>query len=91
MVLCLGVCVRLPAGTLVAHCTAEAGTLQFNTSNECEAYMTSLPMVDPACSDAYGPSSAMGASLMCKYLHHFMIPLAPELHCWRPASASSTS
>ena len=79
--------VRRMCEVIVTHCTAEAGTLQFNTSNECEAYMTSLPMVDPACSDAYGPSSAMGASLMCKYLHHFMIPLAPELHCWHSGPA----
>ena len=65
---------------VMEHCTGEA-LQQYNTTEECLSFLGSLPHHDQTCQDAFGEYSAMGSSFMCKYLHHFMIPLSPEVHC----------
>jgi len=65
---------------VMEHCTGEA-LQQYNTTEECLSFLGSLPHHDQTCQDAFGEFSAMGNSFMCKYLHHFMIPLSPETHC----------
>ena len=65
---------------VMEHCTGEA-LQQYNTTEECLSFLGSLPHHDQTCQDAFGEFSVMGNSFMCKYLHHFMIPLSPETHC----------
>lgn len=61
-------------------CTGEYQ--QFADVSECKAYYEVLPHHDPKCVEKYGPYTAKGESLMCKYLHHFMVGGQPELHCF---------
>eukprot|EP00984_Skeletonema_dohrnii_P009580 scaffold3660_cov129-Skeletonema_dohrnii-CCMP3373.AAC.14 len=65
--------------TVMEHCTGELQ--QYSTTEECISFLGSLPHHDQTCQDKYGEYSAMGSSFMCKYLHHFMIPFSPEVHC----------
>lgn len=66
---------------ILKHCN---GThKQYNSSWEtCFKYMSSLPMHDRQCQRRNGEFAAQGESFMCKYLHHFMVPMSPDLHCY---------
>ena len=48
----------------------------------CTAYLSALPTVDPICAARYGPLTAKGESLLCKYIHHFMTSEQPHQHCY---------
>eukprot|EP00966_Prymnesium_polylepis_P239505 5538957-Prymnesium_polylepis.1 len=65
---------------ILANCNGTHA--QYNSSQECEAYLLSLPHHNQACQSKWGAYTAMGESLMCKYLHHFMISFSPHLHCY---------
>ena len=62
------------------HCTGQHQ--QYDSYEECLDYMRSLPQFDPICQHKIGPMAVQGNSYMCKYLHHFMTPFQPELHCY---------
>ena len=55
---------------------------QFESEAECVKYMTSLPHHDPICQHKFGPQAVQGQSFMCKFLHHFMAPMEPHMHCY---------
>lgn len=61
-------------------CTGE--NRQFTNISDCEAYYKLLPHHDPKCVEKYGAHTAKGESLMCKYLHQFMVDGQPGLHCF---------
>lgn len=66
--------------TIMAHCTGVH--TQYNSTQVCRSHLRSLPLVDPSCAKKYGPNAAKGSSLLCKYLHTWMVPNTPELHCY---------
>lgn len=60
------------------YCAGDEHTLQYESEEECIAYISSLPLFSPAC----GPNRPLaGLSLPCKFKHHFMVPTNPHLHC----------
>eukprot|EP00041_Stephanoeca_diplocostata_P017560 m.356136 g.356136 ORF g.356136 m.356136 type:complete len:1633 (+) comp20746_c0_seq2:97-4995(+) len=74
-------------GTIEAMCvrvmeSCTETNQQFDSVENCTAYYTSLPLHDPTCQEKFGPYTTKGESLMCKYLHQFMAPQQPELHCF---------
>mmetsp|Transcript_27436 Transcript_27436/g.75020 ORF Transcript_27436/g.75020 Transcript_27436/m.75020 type:complete len:1429 (-) Transcript_27436:268-4554(-) len=64
---------------VMEHCTNE--WQQYESFEDCTAYLTALPHHDAGCQTKFGKYTAKGSSFMCKYLHHFMIPLSPATHC----------
>eukprot|EP00808_Paulinella_micropora_P024539 g71515.t1 len=67
--------------TVQTHCLGE--WQQFESQQACEVYLSGLPLFDPNCVKLWkGKSSYMGESQSCKWLHHFMIPISPWLHCF---------
>jgi hypothetical protein len=69
------VCTRL-----MENCVGEHQ--QFDSYNDCMDYMNALPLFDPICQHKIGPMAVQGNCYMCKYLHNFMTPFEPELHCY---------
>ncbi len=65
---------------VMEHCTG-AELKQYSSTEDCISFLSSLPHHDATCQKTFGQFTAMGNSFMCKYLHHFMIPFAPETHC----------
>eukprot|EP00961_Rhodomonas_salina_P078330 1052611-Rhodomonas_salina.2 len=66
---------------VIAACTGPYQ--QFNGSYDtCVAYYNSLPDHDPTCTPHFGEFAGQGESLFCKYLHQWMAPLEPQLHCF---------
>jgi hypothetical protein len=59
------------------YCTGS--NKQFYSFNECMRFMNALPKVSPVCGNGLLLS---GNSSTCRFKHHFMIPLSPELHCF---------
>lgn len=78
-----------------ANETIRKAASQFEGSHKkCVRYLHSLPPHDEKCQRKYSPTTALGHSLACKYLHHFMIPFEPNLHCfhvgaWRKNSVNT--
>eukprot|EP00466_Bigelowiella_natans_P016928 jgi/Bigna1/90432/estExt_fgenesh1_pg.C_700065 len=67
--------------TIMQECRGEHQ--QYNSIQDCENYLKSLPDVDPICVSKFNsPFAAQGSSLLCKYLHHFMAKFEPQLHCY---------
>ena len=60
------------------HCTGE--NKQFESYDDCMAFMTARPVIAPAC-ETEGKILS-GDSLLCRFKHHFMIPFEPETHCF---------
>lgn len=66
--------------SIMAKCVGQHQ--QYDNYTACVQYLGSLPHHDPRCMGKFGQYNAMGQSLQCKYLHHFMTDLQPELHCY---------
>ena len=75
-------------GAISAMCTrimkdCVGGNTQYGGSfDACTAYLSALPTFDPLCQARYGPLTAKGESLLCKYLHHYMSSEQPSKHCF---------
>lgn len=52
---------------------------QFANFAECKRFMQALPRVSPACGNGLIMS---GNSTTCRFKHSFMVPLAPQNHCF---------
>jgi hypothetical protein len=59
------------------YCTGS--NQQFVDHAECMRFMNALPTVSAACGV---PEALSGNSSACRFKHHYMIPFAPELHCF---------
>jgi hypothetical protein len=59
-------------------CATDPSTKQYESEAECLGYLGALPLYTQAC----GPNRPMGGhSISCKFKHHFMVPINPQLHC----------
>ena len=66
---------------LMASCTGPHTQFDGNWT-KCVSYYKSLPLFDSRCESSPGTVSWQGDSWMCKYLHQYMAPLEPHLHCF---------
>lgn len=66
--------------TMMDKCTGP--NQQYESYEDCLEYMKALPTFDPICQHKIGPMAVQGNSYMCKYLHQFMTPFEPEVHCF---------
>merc|ERR1711916_179639 len=60
---------------------------QYTDFDDCMTYLAGIPIAEPTC----GERILGGNSILCRFKHHFMVPIAPSKHCYHIGKEGLTS